>query len=294
MAFATGGCKRLRGLPAVTAFRVQLEAGLIVWAGFVVANSLLSHPLGALAWALVQALCASFLSLHRRAEPWWHFIHLGFMPAVIAFYSINLPPIAYLAGFGLLLGVYWSSFRTRVPLYLSSAAVRRAVAQILPQDKPFCFADVGSGLGGLVLNLSKQFPQGVFTGIEIAPLPWLVSALRRLFRGATYNSCNSCTFKRGDYDQLDLDTFDVVFAFLSPAAMPALWQKASAEMRPGSVLLSCEFPIAGVPPAFVLNSEGAGRPIYGWVMPAMQGAAARTHGQFQDWATSVDNEVVGA
>lgn len=35
----------------------------------------------------------------------------------------------------------------------------------------------------------------------------------------------------------------MVFAYLSPAAMPALWSKAQREMRAGSFLASYEFEI---------------------------------------------------
>jgi hypothetical protein len=54
-----------------------------------------------------------------------------------------------------------------------------------------------------------------------------------------------------------------VFAYLSPAAMPALWQKARREMRPGSLLLSHEFPIPGKEADLVLRPQG-GAALYGW------------------------------
>jgi hypothetical protein len=49
------------------------------------------------------------------------------------------------------------------------------------------------------------------------------------------------------------------FAYLSPAAMLALWHKARAEMRPGTLLLSYEFHIPGTTPDLVIQPEGAGR-----------------------------------
>jgi hypothetical protein len=68
-------------------------------------------------------------------------------------------------------------------------------------------------------------------------LPWLASALRAR---ATRSRAR---FLRGDYDELDFGDYDVIFAYLSPAAMGALWRKAEAEMRSGSVLLSYEFTV---------------------------------------------------
>jgi hypothetical protein len=63
-----------------------------------------------------------------------------------------------------------------------------------------------------------------------------------------------------------LSDYDVVFAFLSPAAMPALWRKASAEMRPGTLLLSYEFSIPGTTPHIIDHPVENGPALYGWYM----------------------------
>jgi hypothetical protein len=55
-----------------------------------------------------------------------------------------------------------------------------------------------------------------------------------------------------------------VFAYLSPAAMGALWRKASAEMRPGSILLSYEFAIADKAADLVITPTGRGPVLYCW------------------------------
>jgi predicted O-methyltransferase YrrM len=71
---------------------------------------------------------------------------------------------------------------------------------------------------------------------------------------------------RGDYGRLDFADYDVVFAYLSPAAMPALWSKARAEMRPGTLLLSYEFPIPGVQSHVTSSFDARGCAVYGWHM----------------------------
>jgi predicted O-methyltransferase YrrM len=73
-------------------------------------------------------------------------------------------------------------------------------------------------------------------------------------------------FIRGDYMTLDFAHYDVVFAYLSPAAMEALWEKAHNEMRPGSLLLSYEFAIPGQMPDLVLEPMHTGCALYGWRM----------------------------
>ncbi|GAC1436513.1 MAG: hypothetical protein NVSMB6_32690 [Burkholderiaceae bacterium] len=56
----------------------------------------------------------------------------------------------------------------------------------------------------------------------------------------------------------------MVFAYLSPAAMPALWLKAQREMQPGALLLSYEFPVDGRLPDLTVLPHPQGPPLYGW------------------------------
>lgn len=50
-----------------------------------------------------------------------------------------------------------------------------------------------------------------------------------------------------DFWDVDWQAFDVIYVFLSPLVMPAVWEKACASLRPGSMLISNSFEIPGVP-----------------------------------------------
>jgi hypothetical protein len=210
--------------------------------------------------ALLQGGLAAMMSYWRGLARWWLFIQLLFPVAIVATQLLQLPPTLYLAAFVFLLGLYWTTFRTQVPFYPSRPAAWSAVATLLPQDRPVKFIDIGSGIGGLVLNLAGRRPDSEFVGIELAPLAWLISSLRAHIGGSRGH------FVRGDYTHLDLAQYDVVFAYLSPAAMPDLWHKASAEMRPGSLLLSYEFSIPAMSPQIAAQSVSDGPVLYGWHM----------------------------
>jgi SAM-dependent methyltransferase len=214
--------------------------------------------LSPVALALTQGALALGLSFLRRLAPWWLAIQLLFPLALVAGVGLQLPPSLFLAAFLLLLFVYWSTFRTQVPYFPSGQRAWDVVAGLLPQDRPAYMIDIGSGLGGLVLDLARRRPDSTFAGIELAPLPWLVSMLRARFAGG------NARFVRGDYEELDFADYDVVFAYLSPAAMEALWRKASAEMRPGALLLSYEFTIAAKAPDLTILPTGPGPLLYGW------------------------------
>jgi len=206
--------------------------------------------------ALLQGVLAAAVSWWRTLAPWWLAIQLAFPLALLAGLGLHLPSWLFLAVFLVMLLVYWSTFRTQVPYYPSGQRAWDAVAELLPAG-PIELIDIGSGLGGLVLDLAARRPDARFTGIELAPLPWLASWLRALGRP-------NVRFMRGDYERLDFADFDVVFAYLSPAAMAALWKKASAEMRPGSLLLSYEFVISTKSPDLTIKPAGKGPLLYGW------------------------------
>ena len=154
--------------------------------------------------------------------------------------------------------LYWSTFRTQVPYYPSGRRVWEAVARQLPADRPLRIIDIGSGLGGLVLDLARRRPDCELSGIELAPLPWLASSLRATLSGSR------ARFLRGDYETLNFGNYDVVFAYLSPAAMGGLWRKAAREMRPGSVLLSYEFAIAEREPDRRVVTTDSRKILYVW------------------------------
>ena len=189
--------------------------------------------------ALIQGAIAALLAWGLRLAIWWRAIELAFPTGVLLARSFDLPPGVFLVLFVLFLLIYWSTFRTQVPYYPSGRAAWDAVAGVLPADRPLAIADVGSGLGGLVLDLARRRPDSQVDGIELAPLPWLVSRVRGKLSGSR------ARFLRADYETVNFSHYDVVFAYLSPAAMAGLWRKAESEMRPGSILLSYEFDIPG-------------------------------------------------
>lgn len=211
--------------------------------------------------ALVQGAIAAALSLLWRQPAWWPPLHVGFLPAILLALQARVPAGIYLAAFLLLVLFYWSTFRTRVPLYLSDRRAWQALTPLLPEAQAFRFIDLGSGLGDVPFYLEPRFPQGRFYGTEIAPAPWLISRLRAGFKHSRVS------FMRRNYATLDLADFDVVFVFLSPAAMPALWQQAQAQMRSGSLFVSLSFAVAAREPDHVVTlAEGARHTLYAWRM----------------------------
>ena len=206
---------------------------------------------------LAHAAVAAALG-HACGLPWWWAVINGvFVIALWAASEVSIDPGWYLAGFLALAAVYGAIHRTRVPLYLSGRQACVSLADLLPRDRTFRFLDAGCGVGTVLAYLAPRFPNGRLEGVELALVPWVFAWLR-----GTFSARFRC--RRADLWQQDLSRYDIVYAFLSPVTMTALWQKAQREMRPGSLLVSNSFAVEGVAPDAVIPLPVKGRSLYVW------------------------------
>ncbi len=210
-----------------------------------------------LLFSVLQGMIAALLTPVLRLARWWVLIQFLFPLAILLALQFHIAPVWYLTAFIFSVLLYWSTFRTQVPYYPSGKRVWQALLAQLPA-RPATVADLGSGLGGMLLFLATQRSDLLLHGLEMAPLPWFVSRLRAAVQG------NRVRFFRADYQQADLAQYDLVFAYLAPPAMPSLWLQAKAQMRPGSWLFSYEFPVPGQAPDFCQELGTRGRILYGW------------------------------
>lgn len=183
-------------------------------------------------------LTAAAVAWLWKLPPWWRAINLLFVPLLGLALTWEIGPRWYLAGFVLLALTSLGAVRTRVPLYLSSRRAAEALAPRIPEQGSFM--DLGCGLGGPLARIRRLRPDVKLHGVESAPLNWLLARLRLAGRGRV---------RLGSLWAVDLGEYDVVYAYLSPAPMARLWEKARTEMRPGSLFISNSFPVPGVAPA---------------------------------------------
>ena len=257
---------KIRSVPAVLALLVQGAAFITVLVFLAAVNQGVGElfetdkvvPVYVL--VLMQALFAALYSDWFRMADWWRWIHLCFPLVVWAMFNAHIPSELYLIGFAVSVSLYWTTFKTQVPFFPSAPRVWREVTQLVPQATPLRLIDIGSGLGDMPMHIAKSRPSSHVEGIEIAPLPWLISVLRAKFRRS------GVSFQLGDYRALNFADYDVIFAYLSPAAMLALWDKAQHEMRPGSLLISLDFDIPGVQPNRCIQAEHGSSALYVWEM----------------------------
>ncbi len=217
-------------------------------------------PHALVAWAGIEGACAAVLGFAAGLAWWWLPINLLFLPLLVMSIDSSVPPLLFLGLFCLLLVANGAAWLQQVPMFPSSTRAADIVRCLLPGNAKFRFIDLGCGAGHFLLDLARSRPDGRFTGIEVAPLLYLLSRWRSAREEAV-------SVQWGDFWRTDFSAYDVVYAYLSPVPMIRLWEKARREMRPGSLLISNGFPIPGVlPERTYAVGDGVRSTLYVWRM----------------------------
>lgn len=169
---------------------------------------------------------------------WLLFIPLAPVTALVALGTglRGVPSYVYVLLTLALLLVFWNVLRDRVPLYLSNDTTDAALLDIVQERGGRHFVDLGCGLGGTALYMARHLPQCRVTGVETAPFPFAVARIR-----AALSRCRNIEIRYCDLWSYALDDVDIAYAFLSPAPMDKLIDKATEEMKPGTLLISNSF-----------------------------------------------------
>lgn len=191
-------------------------------------------------YALVaQGLLAALLGFFLRMPRIWLAVQL-FLPLAVVFGDV-VPAWAYLLAFVLCALVYWNSASEQVPLYLTNRRTFQALGDLVETAKARHVVDLGSGMGGVVTTLAGRHRDVEVSGFETAPLVVLASKLRVALSGRA----NARIVYKSLWEA-QLDSYDLVYCFLSPVPMTRLYEKARREMRPGTLFVSNSFPVEGV------------------------------------------------
>ncbi len=136
-----------------------------------------------------------------------------------------------LLAFCLLLLVYRGALTGQIPLYLSSRASTAALLDLTAGCHDLHFLDLGAGIGSVLIPLARARPDAHFTGVENAPATWLAGRLRTA-------RLNNCDWHWGDIWRYELHSYNVVYAFLSPAPMSAFVSNnfSVPDVEPSSVI----------------------------------------------------------
>ena len=139
---------------------------------------------------------------------------------------------------------------TQGALYVSSSRVRvAAFADAVPMKPGQLLVDLGCGDGRVLRMANKRY--GIKTiGFEVN---WMAYLKARLLCMGN----RDIEIKRKNFWRENLSAADVVFCYLYPDVMLRLTQKLISNLKPGTVIASCNFPLPGFTPGKVLRSGGS-------------------------------------
>ena len=122
--------------------------------------------------------------------------------------------------------------------------------------------DLGSGDGRIVILAAQKYgARGV--GIELEPN--LVKISREVARDAQV--ADRVTFIEGDLFTADISAATVVTLYLSPGVNRDLEPKLKRELRPGTRIVSHQFPIGSWRPEKAVTSAASGVELFLWRVP---------------------------
>ncbi len=139
---------------------------------------------------------------------------------------------------------------TQGALFVSSSRVRvAAFIDAVPMQTGQILIDIGCGDGRVLRMASRSFGASA-VGYEVNLLAYIKARL--LCMGD-----RNIQIKWKNFWNEKLTAADVVFCYLYPDVMKRLSEKLQSELKPGTVVASCNFPLPGLHPQKVLRPGGA-------------------------------------
>lgn len=236
---------------ALSFFRWPIPA-LLAWAGSWVLYSVLLR-LNLVAWLAVSAATLAGVMLSVFAATFWRRLAIaaGFPLSLLISGSVVLPAWAWLLPLLLVAIVYPVNAWRDAPLFPTPSAALNGLSAHAPLADGARILDAGCGLGDGLIALRATYPRAALFGVEWS---WPL-------RGLTALRCPWASIRQGDMWKSDWSQYDMVYLFQRPETMPRAVEKARAELRPGSWLVSLEFLAEELKPTAQLKNVD-GKPVW--------------------------------
>lgn len=142
--------------------------------------------------------------------------------------------VAFTAAFVLAL---WALKRTGVPVYSAAPWTVKNAIDLLALKDGERFCDLGCGLGR-PLRSARRHADVTAVGYELNPFAVL-------FLWAMGVTDWRVHVRWRDFRNADLSSFDAVYLYLVPHVLPTLAQQLERQLKPGTRVVSVDFPIPG-------------------------------------------------
>jgi hypothetical protein len=226
-----------------------LLAWSLAWSLWITAAS---NGLPAAAGFALATLSAGLFAIGARTR-WRLLMTLGGFPLSLALSGLaqGVAAALWLLPLALLAAAYPLRAWRDAPLFPTETDALEGLETLVPLPPMAQVLDAGCGLGHGLQALQKVWPDARLEGIEWSWPIRLAAGLR----------CPWARIRQGDMWAASWAEHDLVYLFQRPESMNRAAEKALAEMRPGSWLVSLEFDVPGMRPHARLQNEGH-RPVW--------------------------------
>jgi hypothetical protein len=111
-------------------------------------------------------------------------------------------------------------------------------------------ADLGSGWGGMVLNLAKQMPEWQIDGIEQSPTPWVISNCR-----STGKTFGNYRFFIGPMQRFHLKNYDVIYLNAPRETMNIMLPRLVRALQDDTLIITYPHPLPRIPNPDVITVD---------------------------------------
>ena len=145
-----------------------------------------------------------------------------------------------------------AEFTADAPFVPVPANVEEMIVDALALTDRSVLYDLGCGDARMLVRAVRKNPHIRAVGVEISFVPYLLARFRtRKFPQITIRRENIFTTRVSDATH--------IFVYLYPKVINALMPKISAECRPGTVFVSCDFELTDRKPERVIVPENRGQ-----------------------------------
>ena len=139
---------------------------------------------------------------------------------------------------------------TQGALYVSTTRTRiAAFIDAVPMKKGQTMVDLGCGDGRVLREVCKNY--------KIRTIGFEINLMAYIKARALSLGFKQVEIRRQNFWSQNLAGADVVFCYLYPDVMQRLSAKLKAELRPGTLVVSCNFALSEFKPLKVLRPEGS-------------------------------------
>jgi len=139
---------------------------------------------------------------------------------------------------------------TQGALYVSTTRTRiAAFIEAVPMKKGQTLVDLGCGDGRVLRQAWKNY--------EVRAIGYEVNLLAYIKAQVLCIGLRHVEIRRKNFWSQNLTGADIVFCYLYPDVMKKLSIKLNAELKPGTLVVSCNFSLPGFKPIRVLRSKGS-------------------------------------